>query len=60
MSDAIKIAGHVPKALAGLVDTDLSLVEQAAVFRLAAEACTQAQLMLELANTIKNIRGPKP
>jgi hypothetical protein len=59
MSDAVKIAQHVPKALAGLMDTDLSLIEQAAVFRLAAESCTQAQMLIELSSTINRMRGPK-
>lgn len=56
----VTIASHVPKALSALLDTDLSLVEQAAVYRLAAEACTQAQMAAELGETIRRMRGPKP
>ena len=58
MSDALKLITNVPKALAGLLDTDLSLIEQAAVFRLAAESCTQAQMLIEMSNTINRMRGP--
>lgn len=58
MNDPIKIASHVPKALASMLDTDLSLVEQAAIFRLAAEACTQAQIMVELTHAIAKGRKP--
>lgn len=59
MSEAAKLVQHLPKALAALADTDLSLIEQAAVFRLSAEACTQAQMLLEVANTINRMRGPQ-
>lgn len=52
MSDPFKIVGHVPAALQALADTDLSLVEKAAVFRLAAESCQQAQVVAEIVGII--------
>lgn len=57
MSDTIKLASQLPKVLQSLVDSDLSLVEQAAVFQIAASTCTQAHLMAELITATKTYRG---
>lgn len=46
----------LPKALALLSETDLSLLEQAAVFRIAAETCTQAQQVQEMARLFQQHR----
>lgn len=55
--DAIRVAQHVPAALESLRETDLSLVEMSAVFRVAAEACTQAQIVHEVSLAITKGRG---
>lgn len=58
MSDPIRLINFTPKVVASLEDTDLSLVEKAAVLRLAAEACQQAQVLQEIAIAIAKNRGP--
>lgn len=60
MTDAVKIAAAAPKILSyAMAETDMSLVELAAVFRVAAESCTQAQLLQEVALTMAKLRGHK-
>lgn len=57
MSDPQKLMQLAPRVLAALAETDLSLLEQAAVLRLAAEACNQAQGLVEIAAIIAKQRG---
>lgn len=57
MSDPLKIVQHVPAVLKPLSETELSLLEQAAVLRLAAEACTQANVIAEIAQAMARNRG---
>lgn len=57
MSDPLKIVTNVPKVIAALAETDLSLVEMAAVCRVAAEACTQAQILQEVSLAITRGRA---
>lgn len=57
MSDPQKLMQHAPRAIAALAETDLSLLEQAAVLRIAAEACSQAQSLVEIAAIIAKQRG---
>lgn len=59
MTDLARLTNNVPKAIEALRETDLSLVEMAAVFRLAAETCTQGQVLQEIAVAIARSRtGP--
>lgn len=58
MSDTLKLVQHLERALRALSETDLSLIEQAAVFRLAAETCTQANIISEVATIMAKNRGP--
>lgn len=58
MNDAIKIAKAIPVIIEiAQRETDLSLVELSAVFRSAAEACAQTQIVQELMNSIIKSRG---
>lgn len=57
MADLVRLIQHIPKAVLAVEDTDLSWIEKAAMFRLAAEACQQAQIMDEIAAAIA--RGRK-
>ena len=58
MSNPLKLVPHIEAALKALAETDLSLIEQAAVFRLAAETCTQANIISEVATIMAKNRGP--
>lgn len=57
MSDALRLAGHLPKVLESLRDTDLSAMEMAAVLRIAAEACQQVQPLQEITMAIAKGRS---
>lgn len=59
MIDAPQIAQRVAKVLADFADSNLSLVEQAAVFRTAAETCMQANLLNEIAQAMLRARNQK-
>lgn len=57
MSDPVRIAEAVPKILAhAMADTDLSLIEIAAVLRVAAESCIQAQITADVAALVARNR----
>lgn len=50
--NAVRLTNYVAKALTLMADSDLTLMEQAAVFKLAAEACAMANAVHEVANAI--------
>jgi hypothetical protein len=57
VNEPLRIVQHVSKAIVSLADSDLSLIEMAAVLRTAAEACTQAQALVEVTNIIAKNRA---